>query len=145
MCSAVCTVWKNEKFSITKKISRQINFLVKSLLSRNFCQKSVRINRSNFHTVVWKLRKNLHSLSRFLANILWKKVFNFRFAKYRVTQIKIKIALSLNWSISDPMLVKPKLVWEAVVFFPLSADFCYIQYMNMKNGTFNHQALWHNG
>ena len=29
---------------------------VKTLLSRNFCQKSVRLNRSNFHTTLWKLR-----------------------------------------------------------------------------------------
>ena len=28
-----------------------------------------------------------------------------------------QMALRLNWSMSDPMLVKPKLVWEAVVFF----------------------------
>ena len=39
------TVWKNEEFSLTKKIFRQINFLVtylaylvKPLLSRKFCQ-----------------------------------------------------------------------------------------------------------
>ena len=35
-------LWKNEKFSLTEKIFRQINFLViclvKTLLSRNFCQ-----------------------------------------------------------------------------------------------------------
>ena len=30
---------------------RQINSLVKTLLSRNFCQKCVILNRSNFHTV----------------------------------------------------------------------------------------------
>ena len=39
------TVWKNEKFSLTKKIFRQINSLVisivKTLLSRNVCQKCV--------------------------------------------------------------------------------------------------------
>ena len=38
-----------------KKIFRQINYLVislvKALLSRNFCQKSVRVNFCNFHTV----------------------------------------------------------------------------------------------
>ena len=27
--------------------------LLKTLLSRNICQKCVRLNRSNFHTVVW--------------------------------------------------------------------------------------------
>ena len=43
------------KFSLTEKKIRQINFLVislvKLLLSRNFCQKSVRENFRNFHTV----------------------------------------------------------------------------------------------
>ena len=37
------TVWKNEKFTLTKQIFRQINsfvtYLVKPLLSRNFYQK----------------------------------------------------------------------------------------------------------
>ena len=41
-----CTVWKFQKFSLTEKIFREINslvtYLVKPLLSRNFCQKSVR-------------------------------------------------------------------------------------------------------
>ena len=47
---ASLTVWKNEKFSLTKEIFRQINFLVislvKTLLSRNICQKGVRANRA---------------------------------------------------------------------------------------------------
>ena len=51
---AECTVWKNEKFSLTKKIFRQINslviYLVKLLLSRNFCQKCVRLNFRHFNT-----------------------------------------------------------------------------------------------
>ena len=50
------SVWKNKKFSLTKKIFRQINSLVisllKTLLSQIFCQKSVRENFRNFHTVV---------------------------------------------------------------------------------------------
>ena len=59
---ALNTVWKNEKFSLTKKILRQINslvtYLVKPILSRNFCQKCVRENSRNFHTVltVWQLQ-----------------------------------------------------------------------------------------
>ena len=50
------TVWKNKKFSRTKKIFRQINslvtYLVNQLLSRNFCQKWARENFRNFHNVV---------------------------------------------------------------------------------------------
>ena len=49
-------MWKNEKFGLTEKIFRQINSLViclvKPLLSRNFCRKSVRLKFHNFHTVV---------------------------------------------------------------------------------------------
>ena len=57
----VCTVWKNEKFTLTEKIFRQINSLVTSLvknvhvlISRNFCQKMrmVRVNFRNFYIVV---------------------------------------------------------------------------------------------
>ena len=50
------TVWKNEKFTLTKIIFRQINslviYLVNALVSRNFCQKSVRVNFRNFHSVM---------------------------------------------------------------------------------------------
>ena len=49
-------MWKNKKFTLTEKIFREINSLVtclvKPLLSRNFCQKSVRENFPNFHSVV---------------------------------------------------------------------------------------------
>ena len=57
-------MWKNVKFSLTKKISRLINslviYLVKKLLSPNFLQKCVRGNSHNFHTeehTVWKFEK----------------------------------------------------------------------------------------
>ena len=47
-------MWKLQKFNLTKKEIRQINylviFLVKLLLSRNFCQKRVRVNFRNLHT-----------------------------------------------------------------------------------------------
>ena len=49
------TVWKLRKFTLTEKIFHQITNLVistvKLLLWRNFCQKSVRANFGNFHTV----------------------------------------------------------------------------------------------
>ena len=44
---SVCTrLWKNEKFTLTKKFlpSKQLIYLVNALLSRNFCQKSVRVD-----------------------------------------------------------------------------------------------------
>ena len=46
------TVRKNEKFNLTEKKFRQIKLvisLVKPLLSRNFCQKCVRVNFRNFY------------------------------------------------------------------------------------------------
>ena len=52
----VHTLWKLQKFTLTEKIFRQIAYLVislvKVLLSRNFCQKRVRVKFWNFHTVV---------------------------------------------------------------------------------------------
>ena len=51
------TVWKLQKFTLTEKkiSSNQLfsNFLsINPLLSRNFCQKSVRVNFRNFHVVI---------------------------------------------------------------------------------------------
>ena len=60
------TVWKNEKFTLIKDFfpSNQLYSDILSrcaaLLSRNCCQKSVRVNSRNFHIVhvtVWKLRE----------------------------------------------------------------------------------------
>ena len=55
MLHRVCTLWKLRKFTLTEKIFRQITYLVislvKLLLSRNFCQKSMRVYLRNFHTV----------------------------------------------------------------------------------------------
>ena len=53
---AMCTLRKNEKFTLTEIFFREINSLViclvKPLLSRNFCRKSVRLKFHNFHTVM---------------------------------------------------------------------------------------------
>ena len=73
--SLLHTVWKNEKFGLTEKIFRQINSLViclvKPLLSRNFCRKSVRLNFHNFHTVPHSAQcgkmKNLVSLKKYFV------------------------------------------------------------------------------
>ena len=65
-----CTVWKNEKFGLTEKIFRQIDSfvisLVKPLLSRDFRQKSVRVNFRNFHIV--------HSVEKWKIYSHWKKI-----------------------------------------------------------------------
>ena len=69
------TVWKNEKFGLTEKIFRQINSLViclvKPLLSRNFCRKSVRLKFHNFHTVS---RITLRKLLKFTHNCFFGKI-----------------------------------------------------------------------
>ena len=48
------TVWKNAKFSLAEIVFREIislvTSLVKTLLSRNFCQKCVRVNFHHFHS-----------------------------------------------------------------------------------------------
>ena len=53
---------ENEKFTLTKIFSRQINslviYLVNALISRNFCQRSMRVNYRNFHSVCGKVLKN---------------------------------------------------------------------------------------
>ena len=63
-CKIHMTVYSVEKLKIVsslKKKFRLINFLViflsKPLLSRKFCENSVRENFCKFHNVLWKLRK----------------------------------------------------------------------------------------
>ena len=55
VCVAHWTAWKNAKFSLTEMFSREISslvtLLVKTLISRNFCDKSVRVNFRIFHSV----------------------------------------------------------------------------------------------
>ena len=69
------TLWKLQKFALTKKIFRQINYLVislgKTLLSRNFCQKWVRVNFSNTLCITtWKLFREIHSHTFFDKNFV---------------------------------------------------------------------------
>ena len=44
-----------------------------------------------------------------------------------------------------PHVGKAKIGLRGGSFFPVSANFCDIQYINTKNGIFNRQTLWHNG
>ena len=71
--TVVCTLWKNEKFTLTKIFFCQINslmiYLVNALLSRNFCQKRVKVNFRNFHTVVWKLQRFCTNFSQIFREI----------------------------------------------------------------------------
>ena len=131
------TVWKNEKFSLTEKIFRQINSLVislvETLLSRNFCQKCVRLNRSNFHTVNTAQCGNYGNLlSHFFgknsvkATLLLKKVLNWWFDEKKKSVRVQGVSFEIFWfqmvaerklCIFDPKLVKPKCIWGVAVFF----------------------------
>ena len=88
-----CTAWKNEKFSLTEKIFREINslvtFLVKMLLSRNFCQKCVRVNFRYFHTVclvAWSGYQ--HRASSHFLIFEWNKKIQYLIRNYYTIQAR---------------------------------------------------------
>ena len=94
-----CTVWKNEK-TLTQNFFRQINYLVillvKSLFSRNFCQKRVRVNFCNFHTVLYEF-KNI-SWNQMLSNFL---SYNVTFAKLLSKSVRVNFCnFHTVWSVS---------------------------------------------
>ena len=71
---ATHTLWKKHKISLTQNIFREINSLVtsliKTLLSRNFCQKTLRVNFGNFHTVTHSVEKlEIHCHAIFFRQI----------------------------------------------------------------------------
>ena len=74
------TLWKLQKFTLAEKKFRQINYLVislvKPLLSRDFCEKSVRENFCNFHTV------------QFSAKIPWNQLYHWKL-RYEVVSRNI--------------------------------------------------------
>ena len=83
-CTALCCVnYRNLLSHSLKKKFRQTNYLVisllvKPLLSRNVCQKCVRVNLRNFHTVRPSLFLNfsletLYKNLLFFKNILWNQ------------------------------------------------------------------------
>ena len=68
--NTACTVWKNEKFSLTKNISSKdslVIFLVKGLLSQNFCQNCVRLSQQFLHCGLG--RKNYEKVKCFHEKI----------------------------------------------------------------------------
>ena len=70
---AFLTMLKNEKFTLTEKIFRQINSSVisflRTFLSRNFCIKSVRVNFGNFHTVHFGTTQKSQKIKPFLLQL----------------------------------------------------------------------------
>ena len=53
-----------------------------------------------------------------------------------------QIAPLLNWYIFDPMLVKPKCVWQVAVFFSVSWFFQAFEIYVWKIARIKHQRLW---
>ena len=88
------SISKMPTITLIEKIFRQITYLVISLvnmlLSRNFCQKSVRVNFCFYHTVQW--------ISRFFT--LWEiyilsithSLFGKNFVKATILKIKLLIS-----------------------------------------------------
>ena len=79
------TVWKNAKFSLTEKVFREISSLVTSLvitlLSRNFCQKCVRVNFRNFHSMRFRPIFKMCLGGRILFTFLSATAFYLKFLK----------------------------------------------------------------
>ena len=87
-------MWKDEKFSLTEKKIVKSKSLVKTLLSRNFCEKSVRENLWNFHfdfsffytshcetfTATILSQKFRQSTFTLLSKLIWRK--NFRGSEF---------------------------------------------------------------
>jgi len=112
-------VWKNAKFShriFFRENSSLVISIVKTLVSRYFCQKCVRVNFRNFHTVELKLRKS--SLSLFWqkfheSNVPLKKLLKSWFDElllvrdFSTTGFYIKITWILQSFIQN--VVKPSI------------------------------------
>ena len=144
------TVWKNEKFSLTEKIFRQINSLVtslvKSLLSRNFCQKSVRENFRNFHTVpsrlVWIFREcEFTDLSLVVTFTRAVKVFS------RENKLKTKLFFdylqtTYIWTLAGLIMINACIwmMWCLVIIFHRFCHFlayCTVQCGKARNSLFS--------
>ena len=75
------TLWKNEKFTLTETTIHQINYLVTllviPLLSRTFCQKTVRVNLRNFHSTVWIMKVTQFYCHHFGAKNPWNQHLHY--------------------------------------------------------------------
>ena len=85
MCANVLfQVWKNEKSTLTRKIFRGLvyckhcDFVLNALLSRNFCEKRVRVKFKNFHTELCarELNSLLHRSTPLILATLVPPIFN---------------------------------------------------------------------
>ena len=91
-----CTVWINEKFTLTKKLFRQINYLVvylvNPLLSRNFYQNCLWREFPKFpHCAHCGKMKNLLSPNFFPSNQLFSDLFSkcIAFTKFLPKNVRV--------------------------------------------------------
>ena len=80
-----CKVWKNEKFSLTKIFFREINssnICIKTLLSRNFCQKSVGDPRICVISAMWY--KDIWNVIFCTSKLVFKKLHKFTFYNFTI-------------------------------------------------------------
>ena len=114
-------MWKNEKFSLTEKKFRQINYLVislvKPLLSRNFCQKSVRENFCNFHT----MDTTLHCIVNVHATLA------FKWVSFRENDGAFMSQCSISRKIHKKRFWEGKILWNIFFFFWNVANKQYAQ------------------
>ena len=114
--SFVSKVWKNEKFSPSKlflQINSLVIYLVKPLLSRNFCQKCVRENSLNFHTVVSVLIANLCSMKIYHFSchsyFTWNQFLRNQGGKFLKSFLGIEMKCKSFWD-----------CWRTVFYFLIS-------------------------
>ena len=75
--STLCTLW-------CCKMNSLVISLVKAMVSRNFCQKSVRANFCNYHTVCPWLYMSFENCPWLYVHDFWKFVFTVLFHDSRV-------------------------------------------------------------
>ena len=123
--------WKmychSKKISSNQLFSIYFIHLVKTLLSRNFCQKSVTVNFHNFHTVVEKphcnakiteilshlfgknfvkstLLRNKHSVEKYTKTLsrwkIFRQIAQQKFAKYAFTNAWFSCLRANFWVVS---------------------------------------------
>ena len=129
MLHRVCTLWKLRKFTLTEKIFRQITYLVislvKLLLSRNFCQKCVRVNFRNFHTVSnIPFFREINSVGSTFLISRKKNCICFRFHFLFQTGCLFK---KVSRSIMDDL--PPLFLVKNLGFNSTQEEFCHCQHM----------------
>ena len=110
-----CTVLKMKKITLNGKKIRKINdlliSLVKPSLSRNFCQKRVRANFRNFHTVYCGVCWFYRNFHRFFS---WKlREINVMFCAFKLISRKNDIIVFLSLDFTEKIVY----YWKYKAFY----------------------------